>query len=54
MLSMVRPYPFGYAWFSAARLDRDWMYVRAAAIMRKIYIRQGNQLCIQLLIQCGQ
>ena len=23
-------------------LDRDWMYVRAAAIMRKIYIRQGT------------
>merc|ERR1719159_322598 len=22
--------------------DRDWMYVRAAAIMRKIYIRQGT------------
>ena len=21
-------------------LDRDWMYVRAASIMRKIYIRQ--------------
>ena len=23
-------------------LDRDWMYVRAASIMRKIYIRQGT------------
>jgi len=25
-----------------APYDRDWMYVRAASIMRKIYVRQGT------------